>query len=240
MPHTVFALLAKTILPLETVWTSTEDRKTSLVRRSKISETPELAVAIPLEDTQVAAVRPSSAARPLAQLTASAVVLLQAFGWAPVATAADVEHEVLTMPATIQKEEAVVAPDAVPLGALTARTVEAAGIIRKRDGLALLVVLKVALVAIIEAAVRGIEGDRCLNTDVPAGVPEATQHHSSSHFSSSFAVGLKLRKARVVIVPNELWNCLPGTRIGCLPLVQLLREPKIAAGRKQRLPNQVN
>jgi hypothetical protein len=158
MPHTVCALLAKTILPLVTVWTSTEDRKTSLVRRSKISETLEMAVAIPLQDTQAAAVRPSAAARPLGQLTASAVVLLQAFRWVPVAIATDVEHEVLTMPATIQKEEAVVAPDTVALGALAARTVEIAGIIKKRDVLALLVVLKVALVVIIEAAVRDIKG----------------------------------------------------------------------------------
>lgn len=138
------------------------------MRRSKISETLEMAVAIPLGDTQAAAVRPSAAARPLAQLTASAVVLLQASGWVPVATVADVEHEVLTMPATIQKEEAVVAPDTVPLGALAARTVEASEIIKKPDVVALLVLLKVALVVMIEATVRGIKGAR---SGSPGGRP---------------------------------------------------------------------
>lgn len=168
MPLTVCALLAKTILPLETVWTSSEDRKTSLVRRRKISDALEMAVAIPLGGTQAAAVGPPAAARLLAQPTASAVVLLQASGWVPVATATDVEHEVLTMPATIQKEEAVVAPDTLALGALAARTGEAAGMNEKRDVLALLVP-KVALMVVIEVTIRGINGDRCLNTDVPAG-----------------------------------------------------------------------
>lgn len=48
--------------------------------------------------------------------SSEAVVLLQASGWVTVATAINVENEILTLPSAIQKEEAVVAPDTIPFG----------------------------------------------------------------------------------------------------------------------------